>query len=90
MAKKKRDEADSDDLAGTVEGLARDHFEMEKAAYEKRTGQTVEYVPPMPVTRTPIVEPAETEEASPEDVQQEEETMLAGTANDAEGDKNLG
>lgn len=53
MARKKNID-DMDDLAGTVEGLARDHFEMEKAAYEERTGQKVEYVPPMPVTRTPI------------------------------------
>lgn len=52
MARKKND--DVDDLAGTVEGLARDHFEKEKAAYEERTGQKVEFVPPVPVTRTPI------------------------------------
>ena len=48
MAKKK------DDLDGTVEGLARDHFEKEKAAYEERTGQKVEFEPPVPVTRTPL------------------------------------
>lgn len=53
MARKKNID-DMDDLAGTVEGLARDHFEREKAAYEERTGQKVEYVPPMPVTRTPV------------------------------------
>ena len=43
-----------DDLDGTIEGLARDHFEREKAEYEKRTGQKVEFVPPVPLTRTPI------------------------------------
>ena len=51
MARKTKN---TDDLTGTVEGLALDHFEREKAAYEERTGTTVEYVPPMPVTRTPI------------------------------------
>ncbi len=53
MARKKNID-DMDDLAGTVEGLARDHFEREKAAYEERTGTKVEYVPPVPVTRTPV------------------------------------
>ena len=43
-----------DDLKGTVEGAALDHFEREKRAYEERTGQTVEFVPPMPLTRTPL------------------------------------
>jgi hypothetical protein len=60
MAKKK----ETDDLAGTVEGQARDHFEMEKKAYEERTGETVEFVPPMPTTRTPIV-PEQVEEIEP-------------------------
>jgi hypothetical protein len=64
MARKKEQ---TDDLAGTVEGLARDHFEREKAAYEERTGEKVQFVPPTPVTRTPIPEPvnepAETAEA---------------------------
>ncbi len=54
-----------DELEGTVEGLARDHFEREKAAYEARTGQKVEFVPPMPVTRTPISAAAETQPDEP-------------------------
>lgn len=53
MAKRRYDEP-ADDLAGTVEGQAREHFEREKAAYEERTGETVNYVPGTPVTRTPI------------------------------------
>ena len=53
MAKKKEEK---DELTGTVEGLARDHFEREKAAYEERTGQKVEFVPGVPTTRTPIAE----------------------------------
>ena len=72
MARKKNID-DMDDLAGTVEGLARDHFEREKAAYEERTGQKVEYVPPMPVTRTPIKE--ESVESS-ESVESGESGML--------------
>jgi hypothetical protein len=51
MAKKKEP---ADELAGTVEGLARDHFEKEKAAYEERTGQKVLFEPPVPVSRTPL------------------------------------
>lgn len=62
MARKKNID-DMDDLAGTVEGLARDHFEREKAAYEERTGTKVEYVPPVPVTRTPV-ESSESGEAA--------------------------
>lgn len=54
MARKRKDEAEVDDLDGTVEGLARDHFEREKAEYEKRTGKKVEFEPPVPLTRTPI------------------------------------
>lgn len=65
MAKKKRDEAVADGLEGTVEGLAQDHFEREKAAYEERTGEKVWFQPPTPLTRTPIgeepVEPAPAE-----------------------------
>lgn len=54
MARTKKTEVVADDLEGTVEGLARDHFEREKAAYEERTGVKVNYVPPAPLTRTPI------------------------------------
>ncbi len=63
MSRSKKNVVETDDLAGTVEGLARDHFEREKAAYEERTGQKVEYVPPMPVTRTPIEETVESDES---------------------------
>lgn len=80
MARKKHGKDDADDLAGTVEGLARDHFEMEKAAYEARTGKTVEYVPPIPVTRTPI---EETPETDAEPVTAEAETDVR---TDVEGD----
>lgn len=78
MAKRKEVEV-LDDLDGTVEGLARDHFEREKAAYEERTGTKVEYVPPMPLTRTPIkevesgesrVESTESEDAAGSDDQE--------------------
>lgn len=62
MARKRKFGETDDDLAGTVEGLARDHFEREKAAYEERTGQEVRFEPPVPVTRTPLAaEPAEEE-----------------------------
>lgn len=60
MGKKK-----NDDLAGTVEGEARDFFEREKAAYEERTGEKVLFEPPAPLTRTPIVR-AEAGDKSPE------------------------
>lgn len=58
MARKKKEDGPAgsgDDLAGTVEGLRRANFEREKAAYEKRTGERVTYVPGVPTTRTPIV-----------------------------------
>lgn len=65
MAKKKKETEVVDDLEGTVEGQAREFFEREKAAYEERTGETVNYELPTPVTRTPI-EPASSEqEAEP-------------------------
>jgi len=55
MARRKHEsEAVADDLTGTVEGLALDHFEREKAAYEERTGETVLFVSPVPLTRTPV------------------------------------
>lgn len=54
--RKKSEEAVADSLEGTVEGLARDHFEKEKAAYEAATGEKVTYEPPMPTTRTPLSE----------------------------------
>jgi len=64
MARKRKFGETDDDLAGTVEGLARDHFEKEKAEYEKRTGQKVWFEPPIPATRTPIeAEPLEEEPA---------------------------
>lgn len=53
MARRKVEEP-AGDLAGTVEGLAAEHFEREKTAYEERTGKEVKYVPGVPVTRTPI------------------------------------
>lgn len=69
MARRKRKaEAVVDDLAGTVEGLARDHFEREKADYEKRTGEKVLFVPPIPVTRTPIAEPVAANEQPAEEL----------------------
>lgn len=55
MARKQKEDAVvEDDLDGTVEGLAREHFEREKKAYEDRTGETVEFVPSLPLTRTPV------------------------------------
>lgn len=61
MARRKKEE-DINDLAGTVEGQSLDHFEREKREYEERTGETVHFVPPTPLTRTPI----ETEETAAE------------------------
>lgn len=74
MAKKKKDFTEVDDLDGTVEGQAREFFEKEKAGYEERTGETVNYELPTPVTRTPIeVEPAsETADAAAEEEQKAE------------------
>lgn len=65
MARKKKDGEVVDDFDGTVEGLARDHFEREKAAYEERTGQKVWFEPPVPVERTPI-QAESVEETTPE------------------------
>lgn len=91
MARKK----ETDELAGTVEGLARDHFEREKAAYEERTRQKVEFVPPTPVTRTPIPEPVEyNEPAETEDAAGDEPAAdaaadtAAAEENQSEGDSN--
>lgn len=67
-----RKKPQADDLQGTVEGAARDHFEREKAAYEERTGQKVEFVPPMPLTRTPL--PA-TEDQLPDAGKMDEEVI---------------
>jgi hypothetical protein len=55
MGKRGRyEQAATDGLEGTVEGLSLAHFEREKAAYEARTGEKVWGTPPVPVTRTPI------------------------------------
>lgn len=81
MAKKKKFEDEIvDDLDGTVEGQAREFFEKEKAGYEKRTGETVNYELPTPVTRTPIEsEPAgETADAAAETELAEGESDLNG------------
>lgn len=51
MARKKEEPAE---LAGTVEEQRLAFFEREKAGYEARTGETVDYVPGVPLTRTPI------------------------------------
>jgi hypothetical protein len=81
MVKKK---TPSEKLAGTVEGQALDFFEREKAAYEKRTGQKVEYAPPIPLTRTPV------EDAAPADAPQSDmpgDTQSPAEENQSEGDK---
>lgn len=79
MARTKRTEAVADSLEGTVEGLALDHFDKEKAAYEARTGEKVEYVPAMPTTRTPL---------SPKSVESVEPVESAdGEESSAEGDE---
>ncbi len=60
MARKKKDESTGDGpveiVEGTVEHAAREHFEREKAAYEERTGEKVNFVPPHPLTSTPLAE----------------------------------
>lgn len=43
---------------GTVEYEARVHWEREKAAYEERTGEKVEYEPPFDPGRTPVTSSA--------------------------------
>lgn len=62
MAKKKSEEAVVDDLEGTVEGLARDHFLRDVAEAEARTGIKCNYYWPDPLTRTPIPKPDESRE----------------------------
>jgi hypothetical protein len=63
MAKRKQvEEAVDGPLEGTVEHARLQHFEKEKAAYEERTGETVNYQPDAPLTSTPIVEVADVEE----------------------------
>lgn len=60
MAKKKINEEPATEtpfaaeLEGTVEGLALEHFERERRAYEQRTGERVRFTPGVPVTRTPL------------------------------------
>ena len=56
VKKTEREEVVVDDLAGTVEGLARDHFLRDVAEAEERTGIKNNYYWPDPLTRTPIVE----------------------------------
>lgn len=70
MAKRRKGVEETDDLDGTVEGLARDHWNREAAEYEKRTGQKVTFVPPVPTTRTPI--PEESGEALDEILESQE------------------
>ena len=82
MARKKQE---VDDLEGTVEGLARDHWEREKAAYEKRTGQKVEFVPPTPVTRTPIG-PEPVEESTAAETAEPAADQAAAEQTQSEGD----
>lgn len=65
MAKKKleEDEVVVDDLAGTVEGLARDHFLRDVAEAEARTGIKCNYYWPDPLTRTPLPKAVESGES---------------------------
>lgn len=56
MANKKNDALPQ---PGTVEYEAQKHWEREVAAFEEATGKKVKYVPPVPVTRTPIAVQAE-------------------------------
>jgi hypothetical protein len=57
MAKKKKDESDVKEvLPGTVEHARQEYFEREKAAYEERTGETVNFELSAPLTSTPLVE----------------------------------
>lgn len=84
MARKKREDEVIDDLDGTVEGQAREHFEREKKAYEERTGETVEFVPPVPVTRTPV----KSSQSLPSDgvAESEDETGADATETEGEGE----
>ncbi len=58
MAKKKTDEEAAGPKPGTVEYERQRIFEEQKADYEARTGETVNYVPPTPLTSTPLPEVA--------------------------------
>lgn len=79
MAKKKvEDEVVVDDLEGTVEGLARDHFLRDAAEAEARTGIKCNYYWPDPLTRTPLPK------AVPEVPESAE--LQSETADEAEGD----
>jgi len=86
MAKKKDAAVEADELTGTVEGLARDHWEREKAAYEERTGTKVEFVPPRPTTRTPI-DPEPVEESTPVETAEPAADQAAAEQTQSEGDK---
>ncbi len=64
MAKKKKDESGVVEvLPGTVEHARQEYFAREKAAYEERTGETVNFELSAPLTSTPIVEPASEDES---------------------------
>lgn len=54
MAKKKESDGAVEIKPGTVEWERQQFFEREKAAYEERTGEKVNYVPPAPLTSTPL------------------------------------
>lgn len=61
MARKKKVEEGGpiEPVEGTVEYLAKQHFDREVAAYEERTGTKVNAYLPVPLTSTPIEEVTE-------------------------------
>jgi hypothetical protein len=70
MAKKKTEEV-TGPKPGTVEYARQEFFEKEKAAYEERTGEKVNYELDAPLTETPIAEDA----GEPPAVQSEAEAV---------------
>ncbi len=97
MARRKKSgdgEAAVEIVPGTVEYAAREHFEREKAAYEERTGIPCNYVPPHPLTSTPLPDAAaepelqeETDAGGEPETDPEPEDELENDEGDAQGDE---
>lgn len=68
MGKKKKDESGvAEVVEGTVEHARQQYFDKEKAAYEERTGETVNFELPAPLKSTPLPETVEAVEEESED-----------------------
>lgn len=72
MARAKKNQTDDGDLEilpGTQEFATREHFAKEKAAYEERTGETVNYELDAPLTSTPLSEVVATESTETDEIE---------------------